>query len=146
MLEEYEDNFDIIQPVPKEKKQYQLSFSFDCEDIAFLYGSGGEKGVQRFSGTAGTIEVDDFKKELTMSCELHKSCNPNFNPYMVWKALFRCLEGAPLADYGEFEAANFTMIVAWRNFYILDYADIFGGVPRAGTSTNKGKKKGGKAI
>jgi hypothetical protein len=31
-----------------------------------------------------------------MWCELQKSRNPNFNPYMVWRALFGCLEGAPL--------------------------------------------------
>jgi hypothetical protein len=31
---------------------------------------------------------------------------------MVWRALFGCLEGAPLADYGEFEAAHFTEIMA----------------------------------
>jgi hypothetical protein len=68
-LEYCEDNFDIIQPVPKEKKPYQSSFSFDCEDMASLYGSGGERGVRRFSGATGTIEVDDFKREFTMWCE-----------------------------------------------------------------------------
>jgi hypothetical protein len=46
---------------------------------------------------------------------------------MVWRALFGCLEGAPLADYGEFEAAHFTGIMAWRNYYAPDYADVFGG-------------------
>jgi hypothetical protein len=35
---------------------------------------------------------------------------------MVWRALFGCLEGTLLADYGEFEAANFTAVVAWRDF------------------------------
>jgi hypothetical protein len=54
----------------------------------------------------------------------------------AWK-----LEGAPLADYGEFEAANLTAIGTWRNFYAPDYADVFGGVPRAGTSNDKGKDK-----
>jgi hypothetical protein len=47
-----------------------------------------------------------------MWCELQKSRNTNFHPYMVWRALFGCLEGAPLADYGEFEAAHFTEIMA----------------------------------
>jgi hypothetical protein len=61
--------------------------------MASPYG-GGERGVRRFSGAAGTIEVEDFKKEFTMWCELQKSRNPNFNPYMVWRALFGCLEGA----------------------------------------------------
>ena len=65
-FEECEDSFNIIQPVPKEKKLYQSSFSFDCEDMASLYGSGWEKGVQRFSSATGTIEVDDFKREFTM--------------------------------------------------------------------------------
>jgi hypothetical protein len=111
-FEEWEDNFDIIQPAPKEKRPYQSSFSFDCEDMASPYGSGGERGMRRFSSAAGTIEVEDFKREFTMWCELQKSRNPNFNPYMVWRALFGCLEGAPLADYGEFEGANFTAVVA----------------------------------
>jgi hypothetical protein len=109
--------------------------------MASLYGSGGERGVRRFSGAIGTIEVDDFKREFTMWCELQKSRNPNFNPYMVWKALFGYLEGAPMADYGEFEAANLTAVGAWRNFYVPDYIDVFGRVPRAGTSNNKGKDK-----
>jgi hypothetical protein len=69
-LEEWEDNFDIIQPTLKEKKSYQSSFSFDCEDMASPYGSGGERGVRRFSGVVGTIEVEDFKREFTMWCEL----------------------------------------------------------------------------
>jgi hypothetical protein len=60
--------------------------------MASPYG-GGERGVRRFSGAAGTIEVEDFKREFTMWCELQKSRNPNFNPYMVWKVLFGCLEG-----------------------------------------------------
>jgi hypothetical protein len=140
-LKECEDNFDIIQLAPKEKKPYQSSFSFDCEDMASPYGSSGERGVRRFSGATGTIEVDDFKREFTMWCELQKSRNPNFNSYMVWRVLFGCLEGAPLADYGEFEATNFTAIGAWRNFYAPDYADVFGGVPRAETSNDKGKDK-----
>jgi hypothetical protein len=41
----------------------------------------------------------------------------------------------------EFESANLTAIVAWRNFYAPDYADVFGGVRRIGTSTEKGKDK-----
>jgi hypothetical protein len=109
--------------------------------MASPYGSGGERGVRRFSGAAGTIEVEDFKKEFTMWCELQKSRNPNFNPYMVWRALFGCLEGAPLADYGEFEAANFTAVVAWRDFYALNYADVFGGNPKVAFTSDKGKDK-----
>jgi hypothetical protein len=70
-----------------------------------------KKYIRHFSGAAGTIEVDDFKREFTMWCELKKSRNTNFHPYMVWRALFGCLEDAPLADYGKFEAAHFTEIV-----------------------------------
>jgi hypothetical protein len=33
--------------------------------MASPYG-GGERGVRRFSGAAGTIEVEDFKREFTM--------------------------------------------------------------------------------
>jgi hypothetical protein len=65
-LEEWEDNFDIIQPASKERKLYQSSFAFDCEDMASPYGSGGERGVRRFAGATGTIEVEDFKREFTM--------------------------------------------------------------------------------
>jgi hypothetical protein len=65
-LEEWEDNFDIIQPAPKERKLYQSSFSFDCEDMAAPYGSGGEWGMRRISGATGTIEVEDFKREFTI--------------------------------------------------------------------------------
>jgi hypothetical protein len=76
-----------------------------------------------------------------MLCELQKSRNPNFNPYMVWRVLFGYLEGAPLADYGEFEAANSTAVVAWRNFYAPNYADVFGGNPTATSTSGKGKDK-----
>jgi hypothetical protein len=75
--------------------------------------------------------------------ELQKSRNTNFHPYMVWKALLGCLEGVPLADYGEFEATHFTEIVAWRNYYTPNYADVFGGAPRVvdPSSTSKDKEK-----
>jgi hypothetical protein len=136
--EEPEDNSTIRQPTPRKNKPLQSSF--ELEDMASLYG-GRERGVQRFSGAAGTIEVEDFKREFTMWCELQKSCNPNFNPYMVWRALFGCLEGAPLADYGEFEAANFTAVVAWRDFYAPNYTDVFGGNPTSTSTLGKGKDK-----
>jgi hypothetical protein len=126
------------QPTPKKSQPVQSSF--ELEDMASLYG-GGEQDVRRFSGAAGTIEVEDFKREFTMWCELQKSRNPNFNPYMVWRALFGCLEGAPLADYGEFEAANFTAVVAWRDFYAPNYADVFGGNPTAASTSGRGKDK-----
>jgi hypothetical protein len=144
------DYFDIQQPIPQGRKPCQSSFSFDFEDMASPYGGGGgEKDVRRFSGAAGTIEVNDFKREFTMWCELQKSRNTNFHPYMVWRALFGCLEGAPLADYGEFEATHFTEIIAWRNYYAPDYADVFGGAPRmvdqSSTSRGKEKKEEGKS-
>ena len=65
-------------------------------------GGGGERGVRLFLDAAGTIEIDDFKREFIMWCELQKSHNTNFHLYMVWRALFSCLEGTPWADYGEF--------------------------------------------
>jgi hypothetical protein len=122
--EEPEDNVNARQPTPRKSKPFQSLF--ELEDMASPNG-GGERGVRRFSGAAGTIEVEDFKREFTMWCELQKSRNPNFNPYMVWRALFGCLEEAPLADYEEFEAANFTAVVAWRDFYAPNYANVFGG-------------------
>jgi hypothetical protein len=144
------DHFDILQPIPQGRKPCQSSFSLDFDDMASPYGSGGgERGVQCFSGAAGTIEVDDFKKEFTMWCEFQKSCNTNFHPYMVWRALFGCLKGTLLANYGEFEAAHFIEIVAWRNYYATDYADVFGGAPRvvdpSSTSKDKKKKEKGKS-
>jgi hypothetical protein len=60
---------------------------------------------------------------------------------MVWRALFGCLEGASLVDYGEFEAANFTAVVAWRNFYAPNYSDVFGGNPTAASTSGKDKDK-----
>jgi hypothetical protein len=144
------DHFDILQSIPQGKKPYQSLFSLDFEDMASPYAGGsGEKGVRRFSGAAGTIEVDDFKREFTMWCEFQKSHNTNFHPFMVWRALFGCLEGALLADYGEFEAALFIEIVAWRNYYTPDYADVLGGTPRvvgpSSTSKDKEKKEEGKS-
>jgi hypothetical protein len=54
-----------------------------------------------------------------------------------------------LADYEEFEAAHFTEIVAWRNYYAPDYADVFGGAPRmvdpSSTHKDKEKKEEGKS-
>jgi hypothetical protein len=138
------DHFDIQKPNLPGRKPCQSSFSLDFKDMASPYGGGGgERGVQHYSGAAGTIEVDDFKRDFTMWCELQKSRNTNFHPYMVWKALFGCLEGAPLADYAEFEAAHFTEIVAWKNYYAPDYADVFGGAPRVvdPSSTSRGKEK-----
>jgi hypothetical protein len=136
--EEPEDNVNARQPTPRKSKPFQSLF--ELEDMASPYG-GGERGVWRFSGPTSTIEVEDFKREFTMWCELQKSRNPNFNPYMVWRALFGCLEGAPLADYGEFEAANSTAVVAWRNFYAPNYADVFGRNPTAASTSGKGKDK-----
>ena len=52
------------------------------------------------------------------------------------------MEGAPLADYGEFEAANFTAVIAWKDFYPPNYADVFGRNPKAVSTLDKGKDKG----
>jgi hypothetical protein len=75
--EEPEDNINARQPTPMKIKPFQSLF--ELEDMASPYG-GGEWGVRQFSGAAGTIEVEDFKREFTMCCELQKSRNPNFNP------------------------------------------------------------------
>jgi hypothetical protein len=125
-------SFEASKPV------YQSSFVIG--DMATPYG-GGERGVRRFSGVSGTIEVDDFRREFTMWCELQKSRNTNFNPYMVWRSLFGCLEGAPLADYGEFETEHLEEITTWRQFYAPDYVDVFGGGISGPSVTKKGKEK-----
>jgi hypothetical protein len=65
------DHFDILQPIPQGRKPCQSLFSLDFENMASPYGGGGgERGVRCFSGTTGTIEVDDFRREFTMWCEL----------------------------------------------------------------------------
>jgi hypothetical protein len=65
------DLFNIQQPILLGRKPCQSLFSFNFEDMASPYGGGGgERGVRCFSGTAGTIEVDDFRREFTMWCEL----------------------------------------------------------------------------
>jgi hypothetical protein len=51
------------------------------------------------------------------------------------------LKKAPLAEYGEFKATHFIRIIAWRDFYALKYADVFGGVHRVVAPSNKGKEK-----
>jgi hypothetical protein len=61
-FEELEDNFNAQQPTPRESKPFQSSF--ELEDMASPYG-GRERGVRRFSSAAGTIEVEDFKREFT---------------------------------------------------------------------------------
>jgi hypothetical protein len=96
------DQFDIPQPISQGRKPCQSSFSLDFEDMASPYGGGGgERDVQRFSGAAGTIEVDDFKREFTMWCELQKSHNTNFHPYwcgglclVVWRVLYWQIMGS----------------------------------------------------
>lgn len=107
--------------------------------MASLYGGG--EGCALLFRYVGTIKVDDFKREFSMWCEFEKLCNTNFNLYMVWRALFRCLEGALLADYEEFEAFYFTKTTVWRQFYTPDYADVFGRVVRVPSAFDKGKNK-----
>ena len=47
-----------------------------------------------------------------------------------------------MVDYKEFEAAHFTKIVAWRNYYALDYTNVFGRAPKVSPSNiSKGKEK-----
>ena len=62
---------------------------------------------------------------------------------MVWRALFGCLEGAPLSDYGDFEIAHATEILAWRDYYAPDYADVWGGGPHVVQPASKGKQEEG---
>jgi hypothetical protein len=125
-------SFEASKPV------YQSSFVIG--DMATPYG-GEERGVRRFSGASGTIEVDDFRREFIMWCELQKSRNTNLNPYMVWRSLFGCLEGAPLADYGEFEIEHLEEITTWRQFYAPDYVDVFGRGVSGPSVTKKGNEK-----
>jgi hypothetical protein len=63
LCEEFEDTFDTQQPVPKESKFYQSSF--ELEDMASPYG-GRKRDVRQFSSAAGTIKVEDFKREFTI--------------------------------------------------------------------------------
>jgi hypothetical protein len=76
-----------------------------------------------------------------MWCELQKSRNPNFNPYMVWRALFGCLERGPLSNYEEFEATHLMEIIAWKDFYAPTYTDVFGRIPKVVPPSGKDKEK-----
>ena len=62
-MKNFEDFFDVQQPVQRESKPFQSSF--ESEDMASLYG-GRERGMRQFSGAAGTIEVEDFKKRSSL--------------------------------------------------------------------------------
>jgi hypothetical protein len=44
-------------------------------------------------------------------------------------------------DYGEFEAANFIVVVAWRDFCSPNYTDVLGRNPKAASISDKGKDK-----
>ena len=55
--------------------------------------------------------------------------------------LFGCLEETLLTNYGEFEVANFTVVVVWKDFYAPNYADVFGGNPKAVSISGKDKDK-----
>jgi hypothetical protein len=59
--EEPEDNVNARQPTPRKAKPFQSLF--ELKDMASPYG-GGERGVRRFSGAAGIIEIEDFKREF----------------------------------------------------------------------------------
>jgi hypothetical protein len=46
-----------------------------------------------------------------------------------------------LADYREFETIHFIEVIVWRDFYVLNYVDVFGGAPRVMKPFDKGKEK-----
>jgi hypothetical protein len=55
---------------------------------------------------------------------------------VVWRVLYWWITGS-------FEATHFTEIMAWRNYYAPDYADVFGRASKVvgPYNTSKGKKK-----
>jgi hypothetical protein len=103
-----------------------------------------EKGVYSASLVQlAPLKLMTSRRSLPCGVNSKSHATPISTPYMVWRALFGCLEDAPLADYREFEAAHFIEIMAWRNYYAPDYADVFGGTPRVvgPSSANKDKEK-----
>jgi hypothetical protein len=47
----------------------------------------------------------------------------------------------PIGRLWRIEASNFTAVVAWRDFYAPNYADVFGRNPKAASTLGKGKDK-----
>ena len=61
------------------------------------------RGLRRYSGALGTIELDDFMQEFDSWCDMQlMRASTLFTPFMAWKGLFHHLEGPPMDDYHDF--------------------------------------------
>jgi hypothetical protein len=66
-------------------------------------GFGAMKGLRRYSGVVGTIELEDFIQEFDSWCDMKMLRNTRlFSPFLAWKRLFQHLEGPSMDDYHKF--------------------------------------------
>ena len=99
---------------------------YDSDDeMAQIYGAS--RGIRRFSGVVGTIELDDFIIEFGGWCNGQAERRASFNPFSTWQALFQHLEGAPMHDYAEFEVRYKVEIEIFQRYWAPDFKDLFGG-------------------
>ncbi|CAM6085510.1 unnamed protein product [Calypogeia fissa] len=85
-------------------------------DMDDLYGAG--RGLRRFSGRVGTIELVDFKVKFFCWCEKEKlKHKADFTPFTAWVLMFKHLEGAPMDDYKDFNTDHTVEIEAFREYW-----------------------------
>ncbi len=82
------------------------------------------KGMRRFSGVVGTIEVDDFIQEFDSWCDIQAMRSKDFTPFIAWKSLFQHLEGAPMDDYHDFRWKYTAEIDLWRLYWSPNYFSL----------------------
>lgn len=92
-------------------------------DMDEMYG--GTRGLRRFSGKVGTIELEDFMQEFECWCDRESLKNKkDFTPFLAWKMLFNHLEGAPMDDWRDFAKQHAKEIETWRDFWSPDYVPL----------------------
>lgn len=113
-----------VSIIPEELGGWSGSQDSD-DDMAQIYGS--TRGIRRFSGVVGTIELDDFIIEFGGWCNGQAERRTGFNPYSTWQALFQHLEGTPMHDYAEFEVRFEGEIELFKRYWAPDFKNLFGG-------------------
>ncbi len=95
------------------------------------------KGLRRYLGAMGTIELKDFIQEFDSWCDMQMLRNVRlFSPFLTWKGLFQHLEGPPMDDYHEFQKDHADDIEAWKQHWSPSYVSItHGGVANGGITT-----------
>ena len=89
------------------------------DEMTHIYRTS-ELALRRFSsGMKNFIELDDFQKDFGVWCEFQKLHIANLNDmYVVWKALFKHLEGAPLQGLWRFQVVKCTRYWNVRGMHI----------------------------